>query len=300
MSFEAINAVRQMDIRPSGCKFVAFALADYADEGFECYPSVETLASYTGQSERAVQGHLKALEDVGFLTRTRTRNSAGQLGQYRYKINHRKNLPVAKSTSGKKLQKPPAESAGHNRQGSSNEELTTSKARAKPKYSEEFDRWWDAYPEKTGSKLVAFKSWQQMDADDRAAAFAALPVYRAFLAKPDAPKPCHGATFLNQRRYDSHQPAAVVQIVQEPAELPDTREGLFLAKARELGVPERKLHSWLGKFTVQEVGGTTACVTDTRENDFREDFRDTLGAMGWAFYPASYVARKDALRKGAQ
>lgn len=113
MSLEAINNVRQMDIRPCGRKFVAMALADYADENGSCYPSVETLARYTSQGEKTVRDHLKALEEMGFLTRERSRNSHGQMGQYRYTIHHRRNLPVAKSASGEKRHSPPAKSAGH-------------------------------------------------------------------------------------------------------------------------------------------------------------------------------------------
>jgi len=114
MSIEAINAVIKMEINPSARKFVAVALANYADENGSCFPSVKALSKFTCQSERAVQGHLSALEEMGFLTRKRTRNSKGQMGQYRYKIDHTQNLPVAESTSGRNRQKPPAESAGHN------------------------------------------------------------------------------------------------------------------------------------------------------------------------------------------
>lgn len=113
MSLEAINSVRQMDIRPCGRKFVAMALADYADENGSCYPSVETLARYTSQGEKTVRDHLNALEEMGFLTRERSRNSHGQMGQYRYTIHHRRNPPVAKSASGEKRTSPPAKSAGH-------------------------------------------------------------------------------------------------------------------------------------------------------------------------------------------
>jgi hypothetical protein len=130
MSLEAINAVRQMDIRPCGRKFIAMALADYADEEGSCYPSVKTLARYTSQGEKTVRDHLNALEEVGFLTRERSRNNRGELGQYRYKIDYRRNPPVAKSASGEKRQSPAAKSAAHIHQTpSSNEEGNSKRAR---------------------------------------------------------------------------------------------------------------------------------------------------------------------------
>lgn len=116
MSIEAINAVRKMNIRPCGRKFVAMALADYADETGRCYPSIKTLAAYTSQGPRTVQTHLEALERMGFLTRERSRNSRGQLGQYRYRIDYRQISPLAKIANGVKLQNPPANFAGHNHQ----------------------------------------------------------------------------------------------------------------------------------------------------------------------------------------
>lgn len=118
MSIEAINAVRRMEIRPCGRKFIVMALADYADENGSCYPSVKTLADYTCQGEKTVRDHLIALEQMGFLTRERTRNDSGQLGQYRYKINYRRNSPVAEFASGEKPPSPAAKSAGHNHQNS--------------------------------------------------------------------------------------------------------------------------------------------------------------------------------------
>lgn len=113
MSNEALTAVFKSDIRPSGRKFVMAALADYADEAWSCFPSIKLIARYTAQSERTVQNHLDALEADGVITRFRPRKGDGTLAGYRYTI-HRQNLPVAETTSGKKQQKPPADSAAHN------------------------------------------------------------------------------------------------------------------------------------------------------------------------------------------
>lgn len=123
MSNEALTAISKADIRPSGRKFVAMALADYADEDWSCFPSVSQLASYTSQGEKTVRDHLDGLERDGILSRERHRREDGTLGRYRFKI-HRRNLPVdqrrispeADFARGEKQPEPAADFATHNPQ----------------------------------------------------------------------------------------------------------------------------------------------------------------------------------------
>lgn len=115
MSNEALTAVSKADIRPSGRKFVLMALADYADENWSCFPSVEQLAAYTSQGNKTVRDHLDALDEAGILTRERQRREDGTLGRYRFKI-QRRNLPVANSARGEKQPEPAADLAAHNPQ----------------------------------------------------------------------------------------------------------------------------------------------------------------------------------------
>lgn len=113
MSNEALTAVSKAKIRPSGRKFVAMALADYADEAWSCFPSVDQIAQYTGQGEKTVRDHLDALEADGIITRKRHRREDGTLGRYRFVI-HRRKLPVANFARGEKQPEPPADFAAHN------------------------------------------------------------------------------------------------------------------------------------------------------------------------------------------
>lgn len=124
MSNEALTAVAKSEIRPSGRKFVAMALADYADEAWSCFPSVEQLAAYTCQGEKTVRDHLDALEQEGVISRERHRREDGTLGRYRFHIN-RRNLPVADQRQkspvadfarGEKQPEPAAKFATHNPQ----------------------------------------------------------------------------------------------------------------------------------------------------------------------------------------
>lgn len=111
MSLDAIKLVRDSGIKPSGRKFVMMALADYADESFECFPHINTIAEYTAQSERAVRRHLQDLEDEGIISRKRRRREDGTLGGYRFVINQRQICPEAKLATGQKRPEPPAKLA---------------------------------------------------------------------------------------------------------------------------------------------------------------------------------------------
>lgn len=134
MSVQAITWAYALRGLNAGQKFVLVTLCNRADEDWSCYPSVSLIAEETGFKERAVRNHLDYLEAVDLVRRTRTRNSDGTLGRYRFFI-QRQIVPVAKSaagqkiqqkqepaksaggsTSGKKRHSPAAKSAGHNRQ----------------------------------------------------------------------------------------------------------------------------------------------------------------------------------------
>lgn len=113
MSIEALNAISKLAIMPSGRKFVAMALANYADENGSCFPSIQALARWTSQGEKTVRDHLIALEECGFLTRERVRREDGTLGVYRFVL-QRQFSPVADFASGEKQPAPAAKSAAHN------------------------------------------------------------------------------------------------------------------------------------------------------------------------------------------
>jgi hypothetical protein len=52
------------------------------------------------------------------------------------------------------------------------------------------------------SKAEAWRAWQRLSPDDRAAACDALPEFKAFLkSKPDHPA-VHACRFLSQRRFE--------------------------------------------------------------------------------------------------
>lgn len=115
MSIEAINAVAKMHIEPSGRKFVAMALANYADENWTCFPSAKKLAAWTSQGEKTIRRHLDDLEECGFIIRDRQRREDGTLGVYRFHI-QRSFSPEANLASGQNVPQPAAKMAAHNHQ----------------------------------------------------------------------------------------------------------------------------------------------------------------------------------------
>lgn len=164
--------------------------------------------------------------------------------------------------------------------------------RSARQYTPEFEDFWKAYPDRTNnSKPRAFDQWQALSEDDRAIAAAALPAYRKFLAKPNAPQCVHAERFLSQRRFDSF-PASVSLVPQEPVELSDSREDRFLAECRADGATDQALRRVRERFTVEKFGDVTACVTD--ESHFEPTFRETLRRLGVSVYAESYAAKRRA------
>lgn len=65
-----------------------------------------------------------------------------------------------------------------------------------------FARFWDLYDYKMGSKAKAEKAWNEATEADKIAALAAIPKYNFWLSTVTTAK-LHGATFMNQRRYEN-------------------------------------------------------------------------------------------------
>lgn len=75
---------------------LALALADNAhDDGSHIFPSVETMAAKSRQSVRAVQMHLRAMIDKGWLIRVRSGGGRGVHAEYRISPNWLKGADIA-------------------------------------------------------------------------------------------------------------------------------------------------------------------------------------------------------------
>lgn len=70
MSVSALTWAFASQIRPATAKFVLVALADYANEVGEAYPSIETLCRKTCMDRKTIISHLQFLADIGAIADT--------------------------------------------------------------------------------------------------------------------------------------------------------------------------------------------------------------------------------------
>lgn len=130
MSIAALNWAWHQDCPNATAKLVLIALADRADDDGVCWPRMDTVAERAGVSPRQVSTHLKALEDMGLLTRKRRRRGDGTLGSYTYTLLHRQQTLAPpevsrqwKSTASGSATSPPpeAERSDHRKSASGQE-----------------------------------------------------------------------------------------------------------------------------------------------------------------------------------
>jgi hypothetical protein len=106
MSIKLLSAAWDLDIGSTE-KMVLMCLCDFAnDDGGNCWPSVATLARKCSKSERTIQGAIKSLEEMGFLT-VQVRNGMSNS----FALDPRKICTPAKSAPPQKTTQTPADSA---------------------------------------------------------------------------------------------------------------------------------------------------------------------------------------------
>ena len=91
--------------------------------------------------------------------------------------------------------------------------------RAKPAYSEAFEKFWGMYPKTpTMAKKEAWDVWRKMGDDDREDASKSMPAYVRYCRQnPDYP-PIHACRFLSKRRWEpllEAQPAVQIERKEE-------------------------------------------------------------------------------------
>lgn len=240
MSIEIIDAVAKSDIKPSGKKFTLMALANYADEEWSCFPSVQKLSEWTSQGKATVRRHLEELEKDGLISRNRRRREDGTLGTYRYIIQY----PALKMTSGQNEHYPAlnlsttsaqnghAEPSYNHHSITSLSETAVSNGSGKINYTEEFQEFWKAYPtSKTMSKKSAFGQWKRLDKESRQQAAKSLPAFRAEVAKQDH-STLHAERYLSKRVFDNFE---------ESFEQTEVAKKADEEIARRLGIPLEEL-----------------------------------------------------------
>lgn len=114
MSVEAIAWASKQRTGSPGAKLVLIALANYANDRNQCWPSQATLAMWTEQSDRTIRTHLAALESMGLIAR-QAREVAGAFTSDLITLNlgQRQILPAEEISAGKKQQIPAEKFSGN-------------------------------------------------------------------------------------------------------------------------------------------------------------------------------------------
>ena len=118
-----------------------------------------------------------------------------------------------------------------------------------------FDRFWQQYPRGPagkpggdGSRKKAHAAWKRMSQNSRDLAHTAVLNYAAYLRTPDAPKPAHASTWLNQERWEQWQTPA----------RPQSRDGPTGGRPAEIGSAEWEQRERELKAFEEAVLGDTA------------------------------------------
>ncbi len=88
MSRIATDWVWSREIKPASAKLVLLALARYADESFECFPSIDELSKYTGLSRRTIFNSIDILSEMSLLRKERRcrRDNGNLTNKYKLEI----------------------------------------------------------------------------------------------------------------------------------------------------------------------------------------------------------------------
>lgn len=188
MSIELLDLAFRSNVRPSSTKFVLVALADYANDWHEAYPSITTLCNRTSQDRKTVMTNLQRLQQAGLIVDTGVRR--GKTQQVRvYKILL---ADVEAKNSPKKGTVP--------KTGQSHFSPETVPKTGHRTVSEPiFLYLWNLWPMKK-NRVGAERVWEGMLDVERQAA---LDVAKRFLtALPDWQTVPHLSSYLSQRRWE--------------------------------------------------------------------------------------------------
>jgi len=197
------------------------------------WPSIATLARYTGTTTRTVQRSISRLIEAGHITR-----HTQQGGTSRTPDGMRPNLyevhrgdthvtppPDTHVTPGVTPMSPepstnhPLEPNTHTGDILTSEPVTS------------FESFWNLYPRKEG-RQTASSRWGKMTDTERVAAFEALRDWCAYYATIESRFIPHGSTWLNQRRWEDGEPelpamgrgTGAIEEIREHQARPETPE----------------------------------------------------------------------------
>lgn len=159
MSIKLMAAIWENGPDKQAERFVLLALADFANDAGECWPSIASIAAKTCLSERGVRQIIRALEADGWLA---TRVGGGRGGASVYTINPERGAPINAPKPGTSC--PPEPRAPRNETTETRHLTAQNPERGAPEPSgtiknhqsdarvQRFDEFWEAYPHRGGTK----------------------------------------------------------------------------------------------------------------------------------------------------
>ena len=192
MSIEALNCAFKADIKKSSLKFILVAMADYANEEGEAYPSIQTLNSKTSLNRKTIIAGLMQLESLGYL-----KNTGKKVGRTNSISVWQITNPVEQSQKGDSLVSSPKNGTSSSpKKGTPKQSqkrdiepsviLTTS---VTTRTTVSFDDFYKIYPKKI-KKKDSQAIWKKLTAEQRQAAKDGVESFTAnkdiqFIAAPD-------------------------------------------------------------------------------------------------------------------
>jgi hypothetical protein len=216
MSVKIMSAIFDSKTLGPTERLLMLALADHADDEGWCYPSIARLCERTGLSERAVQSHVKALSEAGYLAVTA---NAGPKGCNVYFVRPAppQEMHPARDAPRRRCALPPQEMRP-TPAGDAPEPSGTIKETPKEN-APSFAEFWDRWPEKK-ARASAEKAWARLPAKDRRVVIArCADWFRAWRRGNPQASPIHAATFLNERRWQDMDETTSTQNPNAVAEL---------------------------------------------------------------------------------
>jgi len=215
MSIYALNLAFKADIPKSSTKFVLVAMADYANEEMEIYPTIETLVAKTSLNKKTIMLAIADMISCGFLIDTGTKKGLTQQTKVyklliervpileQYQKRNSTNFSTKEYQNRDALRVPKTVHRTINSFNPIEPPLTPYKYPPEKvnQPSSSFEQFWDAYPRKQ-DKARAWSSWQKQKLDKRLdEILRAVGIWSKSKQWQNPMYIPHAATWLNNKRF---------------------------------------------------------------------------------------------------